>query len=359
MSIEYSFPASAFWFLYAFLIAAHLFLWLHCSQGFKFYFRYGFAIIAVANFLLGIVIFFLTFPTGTNTDLCYAAVGYCSTMSCIAGNIYYQGYVFMFVIFCFNASIGLQALAAGGDTIDYRLCPNCKALLKSFCVNLWRNILITILRAGLLFTTFTGILPTIAYDDASYSMLLETISNLHLIGVGLGCGLVLFGLTVRTIWRIYCDIRSCCHGGNQSEKEEQQQPWLGRLEIVLDIVLLVICLAMIATYYDQSKKTSDAQGLHLCILYEDVIQCNATDREPSVRKDWPCYWNSSFSHVHACSEPNCKWTENSKSVIAEFYVFSYVILFLASYLSSIDGPFSYKKKEEMEDDKEQNLGTNE
>jgi hypothetical protein len=272
------FPEIVFWFLLLFSLLCHFIFCYKSPYGHILYFDYGFAIVAVSGFILGVVCYYVTFPIGKNIDMCASPVGYCSTISCISGNIYYQGYVFMFVIFCFNASIGFRALSEVADNYPVKTEPGSKGSKEGEVVKYrkqkkvkkhplffqaceWNHNVRVILRIGLLLTTFTGIMPTVAYDNSSLSPLAVAIANGHVVGIVVGSGLILLSLTANTGRRIINEAKSCREIDEDTKLEEYhlqsdvthpknyQSKIVTRIEYIIDLILVIITVTMIVCFF--------------------------------------------------------------------------------------------------------------
>jgi len=355
---------------YTLLIVLHLFFAFRSKYGRDYYISDGYVLILVATIILGAVVHGWAFATHP----CANAVGYCGTISCVSGNIYFQGYVYMFVIFMVNAYIYLRALAfyPSDYTDDQKEDDSYHDMLaddaprehprpkkvreawpcydiysKTFCP--WRNncssevaencglnhILRDIVRVGLICTTFTGILPTIAYDDPKEASFLLLFEASHLVGIIGGCGLILVGLVSRTFCRCCNDIR----GKDKSEYPSERI--FTRMEYAVDFLIICISITLIFIFGNY-RQTTDIPAAHFCLQYKTPDSCNALDRDlPDILKPWPCVWNSTeLSTAYLCTNPTCDWQTHAIGITTEYFLLSYIMLLLASFVTSIRGVYA-------------------
>jgi len=360
---------SFFWFGFCLLILLHLCIIIKTQNGHKFYLQQGYALILVSVICLGLVVQGLAFTD----DPCSNAIGYCSTISCIAGNMYYQGYVFMSVIFCINAYICLRTISVSGEITqieqemthlpeneDYKELLNVEENIKPHkdfgyiydaenkvicpCWGKSPRVLLSpyldgnitlhnLLRLGIIVTTFTGILPAIAYDDPIASPLAVLSNSLHVLGLSTGIAIIMVTLAVRVVCRFSTD---CC--SPNTTKKKSSEVIFTRVEYTLDFILFLINVALLVYFLLHFRAARTPQSW-FCMGYENNIECNAADRNLStLLMPWPCVWNQ--TNREECTNPHCPWEYNAEGVIVEYFVLVYVIVLLASYLSSFAGPLS-------------------
>jgi len=311
----------------------------------------------------------LAFPD----DPCGNAIGYCGTISCIAGNIYYQGYVFMSVVLSINAYICLRSLSLSTEIEDIEKeiehppgNEDYKDLLhveepvkahqeigyiydadtKEICSCLSKRpidvispyldgniILRSFIRFGVILTTFTGILPDVAYDDPQATPLAVLSDNLHLFGIVSGIAIILFMLALRVLSRFLTD---CC--SSQNTHKNPSEVIMTRVEYILDFILVLILMALLI-YFAISRGPRLPRSW-FCLDHQNQIECMASDRNlSSLLQPWPCVWGVTNS-IAECTNPQCPWEKNAQGVVVEFFVLNYVIVLIASYLSSFAGPLS-------------------
>ena len=117
------------------------------------------------------------FALHAESNPCATGLGQCTTISCICGNIYFQGYVFMFVSLTLCAVLLIQDLHREiNRVVGVSLVP------RAFNMEM-------IVAVGLLMVVFTGVFPTMEKENG-----VDTGENtkhaaefFHLFGIGIGC----------------------------------------------------------------------------------------------------------------------------------------------------------------------------
>ena len=144
------------------------YLWRHCSPHAT----------CTSSGLISVVIVMLfavlvTFFALLNEEHpCATGLGKCGTISCISGNVYIQGYVFMFTCLTLTSTLLIREIAAK--------VPSDRRVVKAT------------LMLGSISITLTGVFPTVETADASSEELfLSFARNLHTVGIALGCVIML------------------------------------------------------------------------------------------------------------------------------------------------------------------------
>ena len=158
----------------------------------------------IVVFWVAIFAFMVTFFGLQNEKIpCATGLGQCTTISCMSGNTYFQGYVFMFVSLTLSAVLLIQEV--------HRVVQE-KPTRQAFYMEI-------IVAVGLLLVVWTGVFPTmeregIGHEDAvdHEKGVKKDAEILHLVGIGVGC-LILNIYTnsavwwcVRAIWNL---LKSC------------------------------------------------------------------------------------------------------------------------------------------------------
>ena len=132
----------------------------------------------IVVFFVAIFAFLVTFfALHDESNPCATGLGQCTTISCICGNTYFQGYVFMFVSLTLCAVLLIQDLHREiNRVVGVSLVP------RAFNMEM-------IVAVGLLMVVFTGVFPTMEKEDG-----VDTGENtkswaefFHLFGIGIGC----------------------------------------------------------------------------------------------------------------------------------------------------------------------------
>jgi hypothetical protein len=194
-------------------------------------------------------------------------------------------------------------------------------------------VLSNLLKIGVIMTTFTGLLPALAYDDPAENRLSVILNVLHVAGLGVGIIIILIALTIRIICRFSSD---CCRE-KKSEEPKSDFVLFNRIEYILDFFLLIFNLVVLFRFLLNNPDTIPQSWF--CTTYSNSIECTAADRNlTSYLLPWPCVWDQKMRVE--CTNPNCPWEFNAESVVVEYFMLSYAVLLLASYLSSITGALS-------------------
>ena len=132
----------------------------------------------IVVFFVAIFAFLVTFfALHDESNPCATGLGQCTTISCICGNTYFQGYVFMFVSLTLCAVLLIQDLHREiNRVVGENLVP------RAFNMEM-------IVAVGLLLVVFTGVFPTMEKENG-----VDTGENtkhvaefFHLFGIGIGC----------------------------------------------------------------------------------------------------------------------------------------------------------------------------
>jgi hypothetical protein len=202
-------------------------------------------------------------------------------------------------------------------------------------------VLANLLKIGIIMTTFTGILPALAYDNPDENRLPVILNVLHIAGLGIGIIIILVTLTVRIICRLSSDL---C-GKKKLPDVKFDYVLFNRIEYILDIIILIFNLVVLFRFL-MSNPGAIPQSWY-CTTYSNSIECMAIDRNlTSFISPWPCVWDQKMSVE--CTNPNCPWEKNAEYIVVEYFMLSYAILLLASYLSSINGALSPTKNGEVD-----------
>jgi len=312
-------------------------------------------------------------------------VGYCSTISCVSGNMYHEGYVFTFVMLTINAYICIRSLTEETTLVD-RSSPSSLhvsvqdgeesyqqmdeavvdniALLDSvpqnkyFCLLYdsqkkkscthtdlglqlrdcnWHGIIKNLVRYGLLITTITGIIPTVAYDDPNQFQVLVLMERAHIFGIMVGIAFILVALSIRLVLRVLTNLCEMENGRIRCEFRLEainpEDAWT-KIENLFDFLLLCINVILLVCYVCVAPARTPASWF--CTKYKSQLQCSAADRNLSaLLTPWPCVWDASCEVP--CSYPNCTYQINGQGIAMEYFVLAYSLLFLSSYMSSFSG----------------------
>ena len=155
--------------------------------------------------LMGAIIFLFLMEE----NVCDTPIGYCSSISCVCGNVLWQGYVFMFV----TLSLGPALLMIGiTDVSQPRLCcrngsRDGKGLTFMPFIVVWSYLI------GCTTWSFTGIMPWILPGRGITPLLASFSQQVHGIGVQTGTLLPLVSALFLGIMRAR---DSCRQGGAKS-----------------------------------------------------------------------------------------------------------------------------------------------
>jgi len=364
-----------FWSAFVILHLIHFFLFLKAPPGRTYYLDEGYIIVIVACSCLGLLIAGIAFTANP----CASAVGYCGSISCIAGNIYYQGYVFTFIVLVINAYISLRSISFSHEVEDVIVRQNLGAsgnndryveleeqateqkenlfatttvskhlwllydsetkttiaftdrvLVTDQCSSCWNwNVWVQcFMRIGLAVTTISGILPVIAYDDPNTGAVYVILETGHTTGISIGVFTIIVALIIRLIGRAF--------RGENSRIAPAELLWT-KIENSLDFCLLVANIAVVIYYILILPPRTPASWF--CTGYKDHTQCLAEDRNISaLLQPWPCRWDS--ADFVPCQNPTCDWEKNAQGLIVEYFVLTYLMLFFSSFATSISGGFA-------------------
>ena len=216
-------------------------------------------------FILVICLGLLILALNAGDDICKTALGYCSTISCVCGNVIWHGYVFMFITLVLAPIVLVISLLRGFEK-DHLMVSNDKEKGHNFII-----VMAWIYLVSIACTCLTGMLPALE-ESGTISDALAEIANLgHLLGVGFGVGgsaLVALCLGIHYLY-ISCSTAN----DNASDRKPNR--------IGAGIVYIVMTASVVATgfsflrYKGQYKADGDLQSVYdICVINADVMECS-------------------------------------------------------------------------------------
>lgn len=251
--------------------------------------------------LMGAIIFLFLMEE----NVCDTPIGYCSSISCVCGNVLWQGYVFMFV----TLSLGPALLMIGiTDVSQPRLCcrngsRDGKGLTFMPFIVVWSYLI------GCSTWSFTGIMPWILPGRGITPLLASFSQQVHGIGVQTGTLLPLVSALFLGIMRA----RDSCRQGGAKSGCAVLFSNLCRMERAACGCFGYICvlpLLLVATVF--GMKFTAAHGTKLETVF-DI--CVGNTDEISCRNGTSCQWQP--GELVPCVNPDCD-PNNPLAVVAEY-----------------------------------------
>lgn len=181
---------------------------------------------------------------------------------------------------------------------------------------------------GVVCTTLTAIMPTIATDPRERQHLSDTMSTLHTFGVAIGVTTMAAGACHRTVtfFRLAFPCRPSKVDAPQRRVNCLPCTWVRNSHIIgypewvagvaVDAVIFVTFFTALVSfvYYTSHRESTPTPRSHYCVLYESEDRCHGDglDLDALGLTPWPCIWSNS-SLVH-CFNPNCKIEHNQNEV---------------------------------------------
>jgi hypothetical protein len=219
----------------------------------------------------------------------------------------------MFVVFVLNAYLNLRFISSAYDYPKHLVSSDNKLSDKY-------------VMCGVLLTTLTGILPTVAVDPLEDNRLYSFMEACHIGGIM--CGILLFIKgNLSRIWGGYCMYRyGVPHGNHELDTS-----------VMIDCSTIFFFVAMLEDLLFHMWYMKPVAQSHICIKYHTEAECNGEDRDlhslrlNTTEQPWPCVWDRS-AIVH-CTNPKCNFDFNANMIFAEYYTLACSLVILASYQS--------------------------
>lgn len=228
---------------------------------------------------------------------------------------------------------------------------------------------------GLVLTTFTGIMPTIATDPESDGRLEDVMSKLHTVGIFFGVLLIAVGALHRsvpyfTVWKdIFCGTgrpvdgsprdycgkygAPCCCNWVDGDYRIGPPEWL--TSSLIDFIGFVIFIFVAGIFVYTSSQAGDlTYSSHYCTKYDTMDTCLGLNRDINILSlnttvnPWPCAWDPRA--VVPCTNPTCDYELNALEVVSEFWVLTMAIMTMAAYqCNTHESLLSFKKNRPWHD----------
>jgi len=184
---------------------------------------------------------------------------------------------------------------------------------------------------GVVATTLTGIMPTIATNPLDRSALADTMTVVHSFGVLFGVVLMVLGASYRTVTFFRLLLPTPPAGHRAGRWNIMPCTWVKNVLTIgypewaagtaVDALILTIfsaALVILIIYMSNAHPLVDRA--HFCINYKNEVECLALDLDIGALDlaPWPCVWAN--NSVSPCINPNCDSNYNSAEMIAEFWV---------------------------------------
>eukprot|EP00040_Diaphanoeca_grandis_P026663 m.149695 g.149695 ORF g.149695 m.149695 type:complete len:468 (-) comp30676_c1_seq1:139-1542(-) len=321
-----------FWILWVVLHTCNL-----CRTGGILLYRDGVYVLIVLAFS---ALAFVLWPLTNPDHACEGAVATCSTISCVCGNLIWQGYVWMFVVIVLNAFILLKALAKNLNTYVTKLPNRDKSDSRVEQCN-WGTLMLFV---ALLLSTITGIFPSLKRDPQDTGEWLKrSLDDGHTYGVA-GAGMFgVFGILwckVNT-WQFYNAVGELKKEKLKAEKKVTKAIEDGNApEIVaqatidknvrvleyetmmarrnrensfffFDVVALALTLSF-AIAFAASSKVPKIFDSHLCSKWGSENDClgDNTNFSDVGLAPWVCVWVDDSANGQAARQANFKDTDD-------------------------------------------------
>ena len=157
----------------------------------------------IVVFFVAISAFMITFFALQNeSNPCATALGQCTTISCVCGNRYFQGYVFMFVSLTLCAVLLIQDLHREIHRVITEKLIGENLVPQAACME-------RIVAVGLLMVVFTGVFPTMEVKDGvDTGKRTKNVAKIfHIFGIVCGC-LILTLYANSVVWFHFCSLFS-------------------------------------------------------------------------------------------------------------------------------------------------------
>eukprot|EP00931_Biecheleriopsis_adriatica_P119071 TRINITY_DN94350_c0_g1_i1.p1 TRINITY_DN94350_c0_g1~~TRINITY_DN94350_c0_g1_i1.p1 ORF type:complete len:394 (-),score=48.34 TRINITY_DN94350_c0_g1_i1:155-1336(-) len=268
---------------------------------------------------LGIAI---AFAVNSSTLGCSAPAAYSSNISFIAGNILWQGYVYMFVVLVLLPIIFILRLKVLKPYAD---APKTYTRLIIF---------------GFCCSTLTGVFPWLAdryaCNDQIQVLFLHLPScstfhdDLHMSGFIGGIALCSVGAVLMCYFAVQPHMDKLNSSVELSSSRSYKELNMVLNHMIVFIILLVCFFTEFGILFSLREQLSKPE---LCTLYSTPSSCsgslvpNETYQSIVEHTGWPCVWNATqptSSLLSQCTDPNCneggRFPQNAAAVVCEFLV---------------------------------------
>mmetsp|Transcript_19081 Transcript_19081/g.28861 ORF Transcript_19081/g.28861 Transcript_19081/m.28861 type:complete len:448 (-) Transcript_19081:788-2131(-) len=247
---------------------------------------------------------------------CATALGDCSTISCVSGNRYIQGYVFMFVSLTLIAVLLLKDLS---DDVLFRQMSTVHSNKRDpYFKTIKAAIVYFAVVLGLLTITLTAVFPTISHDayggandQAPAERKLVLLAGLlHIIGILAGCTILFF-------------VPLICSSYTHEIRKRGKNYGIGRF--LMAIIWMAYAILFALGYY----LADDHDKIHnYCHFAETRTECqnfpNHLDGSCLLNERpflYECEWFTGIQSTIAddyCRKKTCKLEEHARIMVLEF-----------------------------------------
>lgn len=282
--------------------------------------------------------FLVTFYALLSSDRpCTTGLGECRTISCICGNVYREGYVFMFCSLSLTSLILVQRISS----MFHRH-------------RIQHTILKSILIIGSLLLSLTAVFPE-RYDANGLMGGYAIFYHLHILGV-FGSGLLLLGVPYAWFVGHWYTHRTEAHGADRVPLRSvliRSMYWFGALGNGVSMTILELALADDTTNFcsfihDENMcnawplmPADNCSMMQACL---GEVDGNATWCGDFVQPQYLCRWESSSLtrwsqmlvpieqlQATACMKSTCSLFEYARSVALEFALLLLILCYVSSF----------------------------
>jgi len=304
----------------------------------------GFTVIAfIVIFGFTMVFYSMLFADATgDSPPCSLPMGSCTTISCICGNYYAEGYVFMFVVMGLVAYTFFTEFAPKIHPKKH-VQPEDRRYHWHYSCRFWSKQLVSF---GILCVVLTGMFPAVVITNNHYmsAIMARTSVTMHVLGLAGGAFSMLFSF----VWYLLAD-----------KRDKDPNPKLGTAVRSIHVIAFIYFIYLYQEAQSRAKDdvTNHCWGLtnqEMCeywpcsVYYENPI----TNDGEFVHNDsemprYTCKWVSDHDsyqpydstefikkNLGKCIKDECALFQNATSVMTELCVLWLLLTYIVTYASN-------------------------